>query len=83
MSDSRFHAQHNSFPSRVEETQLPIECFLEKLGRIANSTSASVKSGAENRIGETVLAFAPDVVGADADAGGGGSSARTAITRPS
>ena len=40
-----------------------------------------MKSGAENRIGEIVLAFATDVVDADAD--GGGSSARTAITRPS
>jgi hypothetical protein len=42
-----------------------------------------VKSGAENRIGEIVLAFAPGVVDADADTDAGGSSARTAIIRPS
>ena len=42
-----------------------------------------MKSGAENRIGEIVLASAPGVVDADVDPDGGGSSARTAITRPS
>ena len=44
-----------------------------------------MKSGAGDRIGEIMLAFAPGVVHADADAeaGSGGSSARTAITRPS
>ena len=43
-----------------------------------------MKSGAENRIGEIVLAFAPGVVDADADAdAGGGGGTRTAITRPS
>lgn len=42
-----------------------------------------MKSGAENRIGEIILAFGPGAVDADADADGGGSRARTAITRPS
>lgn len=49
-----------------------------------NSTNASVKSGAENRVGEIALAFATGVVDADADGGSSSSSsARTAITHPS
>lgn len=42
-----------------------------------------MRSGAENKISEIELAFAPGVVDADADADASGSSARTVITRPS
>jgi len=73
MSDIRFPTKHNPFPSRIEEVQLPIEYFSEKSGRIANSTGASVKNGAENRIGEIVLALAPGVVDVVHVDGGGGS----------
>jgi len=45
-----------------------------------NSTGASVKTGADNRIGGIMLALAPGVVDADADGGG---RARTRIAHAS